>query len=145
VRPSKYFNLLINKDKTYIFFLILSEEKEAKLQETKYIMRTIINQQKQPGKVEIENIQLDPKSRDDIPQILRGLQHIYTSHPLREKVFEILTEVIPNRVGKEEEKASRVLGRPGMEQWKILVLGVLRLGLNADYDRIHELANQHKI
>jgi len=32
-----------------------------------------------------------------------------------------------------------------MEQWKILVLGVLRLGLNADYDRIHELANQHKI
>jgi IS5 family transposase len=31
-----------------------------------------------------------------------------------------------------------------LEQWKILVLGVLRLGLNADYDRIHELANQHK-
>jgi hypothetical protein len=31
-----------------------------------------------------------------------------------------------------------------MEQWKILVLGVLHLGLNADYDRIHELANQHK-
>ena len=31
-----------------------------------------------------------------------------------------------------------------MEQWTILVLGVLRLGLNADYDRIHELANQHR-
>jgi len=31
-----------------------------------------------------------------------------------------------------------------MEQWKILVLGVLRLGLNVDYDRIHELANEHK-
>jgi transposase, IS5 family len=31
-----------------------------------------------------------------------------------------------------------------MEQWKILVLGVLRLGLNADYDRIQELANEHK-
>jgi hypothetical protein len=30
-----------------------------------------------------------------------------------------------------------------MEQWKILVLGTLRLGLNADYDRILELANQH--
>ena len=30
-----------------------------------------------------------------------------------------------------------------MEQWRILVLGVLRLGLNADFDRIHELANQH--
>jgi hypothetical protein len=30
-----------------------------------------------------------------------------------------------------------------MAQWTILVLGVLRLGLNADYDRIQELANQH--
>jgi len=109
-----------------------------------FIMRTIINQQKQLGEVEITSIQFDPKSRDDIPQILRGLQHIYTSHPLREKVFEILAEVIPNRVGDEYQKASCNLGRPGLEQWKILVLGVLRLGLNADYDRIHELANQHK-
>jgi hypothetical protein len=30
-----------------------------------------------------------------------------------------------------------------MAQWNILVLGVLRLGLNADHDRIQELANQH--
>jgi hypothetical protein len=33
-------------------------------------------------------------------------------------------------------------GRPGMDQWSILVLGSLRVGcLNADYDRIMELAN----
>ncbi len=31
-----------------------------------------------------------------------------------------------------------------MEQWKILVLGVLRLGLNADYERIRALANEYK-
>lgn len=31
-----------------------------------------------------------------------------------------------------------------MEQWKILVLGVLRLGLNTDYDRLQEIANQHR-
>jgi transposase, IS5 family len=30
-----------------------------------------------------------------------------------------------------------------MTQWQILVLGVLRLGLNADSDRIQELANEH--
>lgn len=30
-----------------------------------------------------------------------------------------------------------------MDQWKILVLGVVRLGLDADYDRLQELANQH--
>ena len=31
-----------------------------------------------------------------------------------------------------------------MEQWRILVLGTLRLALGVDYDRIHELANQHR-
>jgi hypothetical protein len=67
-------------------------------------MRAIINQQKQLGEIEIASIQFDPKSRDDIPQILRGLQHIYKSHPLREKVFGILAEIIPNRVGKEKGK-----------------------------------------
>ena len=107
-------------------------------------MRAILNQQKQLGEVEITSIQLDPKSRDDIPQILRGLQHIYTSPYRWDKVFEILAELMNNRVGYEHQKASCDLGRPGLEQWKILVLGVCSDGLNADYDRIHELANQHK-
>lgn len=54
----------------------------------------------------------------------------------------MLQEVVPNRV-KGQGKADVGTGRPGMEQWRILVLGVLRLGLNVDYDRIQELANQH--
>jgi len=95
------------------------------------------------GQVDIATIVFNPKSRDDIPHILRGLQYIYTNVALRERVFTILQEVMPKRVGAEG-KASPKTGRPGMEQWKILVLGVLRLGLNADYDRIQELANEHK-
>ena len=31
-----------------------------------------------------------------------------------------------------------------MTLWSILVCGVLRLDLNADYDRLHELVNQHR-
>jgi transposase, IS5 family len=85
---------------------------------------------------------LDPKSRDDIPQLLRGLQHLYTDQQLRERVFLVLAEILPERRGGAG-KASRKTGRPGMEQWKLLVLGVLRLGLNIDYDRVQELANQH--
>ncbi len=103
-------------------------------------MRQIINPQLQFGEQDISAIWLDPKSRDDIPQLLRGLQHIYTTPAVRERVFAILAEVIPDGVNG---KANAGTGRPGMEQWKILVLGVLRLGLNTDYDRIHELANQH--
>ena len=103
-------------------------------------MRQVIDPQLQFGEQDIAAIHLDPKSRDDIPQILRGLQYIYTTPALREAVFTILEEVIPQGV---EGKAAADTGRPGMEQWKILVLGVLRQGLNADYDRIHELSNQH--
>jgi transposase, IS5 family len=104
-------------------------------------MRVIIDPQAQFGEVNIADIQLDPKSRDDIPQLLRGLQYIYTSPDLRERVFKILEEVRPIHEGA---MVSAEIGRPGMEQWKILVLGILRLGLNIDYDRVHELANQHK-
>jgi len=105
-------------------------------------MRNVINPQMLLDGVDIGAIYLDPRSRDDIPQILRGLQHIYTEPALRERVFCILQEVIPHRA-KGGGKADANTGRPGMEQWRILVLGVLRLGLNADFDRIHELANQH--
>jgi hypothetical protein len=35
-------------------------------------------------------------------------------------------------------------GRPGMDMWSILVMGVLRLNLNCDYDRLHNLVNNHK-
>jgi hypothetical protein len=103
-------------------------------------MRKVIDPQLQFGEQDISAIHLDPKSRDDIPQILRGLQYIYITPELRERVFAILQEVIPEGV---DGQADPDTGRPGMAQWKILVLGVLRLGLNADHDRLQELANQH--
>ena len=107
-------------------------------------MRTVRDPQIKFGEVDIAAIELDLKSRDDILPILRGLQYIYTTPELREAVFKILARVIPSRNGpgltneQRHQKADRRLGRPGMEQLKILVLGTLRLGLNTDYDRIHE-------
>ena len=107
-------------------------------------MRKVIEPQMQLGEEAIGAIRLDRKSRDDIPQLLQGLQHLYITPEVRERVFAILEEVLPERKGEgESDKADPNTGRPGMSQWTILVLGVLRLGLNADYDRIQELANQH--
>jgi hypothetical protein len=40
-------------------------------------MRNVISPQLMLDEVDIGAIRLDPKSRDDIPQLLRGLQHIY--------------------------------------------------------------------
>ena len=108
-------------------------------------MRTVLHSQMSLGEEDIAKIKLDPKSRDDIPQLLAGLQYIYTTPELRQAIFKILEEVVPCRAGfGKNGKASKDKGRPGMEQWRILVLGALRLGLDADYDRIHELANQHR-
>lgn len=105
-------------------------------------MRQIIDPQLKFGEQDISRIKLDARSRDDIPRILRALQYIYVTPAVREQVFAILAEVRP-RSADAQSAVSPETGRPGMEQWKILVLGVLRLGLNADYDRIQELANQH--
>ena len=67
------------------------------------------------GELAIADIKFDPKSRDDIPQILRGLQHIYTTPELRKAVFAILEKVLPERqVEGKTVKADPNNGRPGM-------------------------------
>lgn len=100
-------------------------------------MRVVEPRQTQLGALAIAEIQFDIKSRDDIPQLLRGLQYIYTHDELCLRVFELLENKIqPNRDHNN--------GRPGMDLWSILVMGVLRLDLNWDYDRLHEQANNHR-
>ena len=88
------------------------------------------------GEVGIKNISFDLSSRDDIPQLLMGLQHIYVTPDVREEVFKILETMIPSEVSLKN-------GRPGMDLWKIFVMGTLRLNLNYDYDRLHEEVNNH--
>lgn len=100
-------------------------------------MRVIQNEQMMLGEIAIKDIKLDAKSRDDVPQILKGLQYIYVNEKMRKKVFALLEQLIPENVSKNN-------GRPGMHLWRILVLGVLRLNLDWDYDRLHDRVNNHK-
>ena len=110
----------------------------CQLRPGKIIMtRTVQNSQMALGELDIANIRISSKSRDDIPKLLKGLQYVYTTPSVRESIFQLLeTQISP---GTDQNN-----GRPGMELWKILVMGVIRLGLNCDYDRLHELVNQHK-
>jgi IS5 family transposase len=96
-------------------------------------MRLVDNPQMQ---LDISKITFDLKSRDELPQVLRGLQHIYMTPSLREEIFSLLEKNIAPDVDKKN-------GRPGMELWKILVLGVVRLDLNWNYDRLHDSVNNH--
>ncbi len=100
-------------------------------------MRAATELQLQLGEIDIANIHLDPRSRDDIPQLLRGLQYLYTDKKLRAAIFEVLAQLTPATINPE-------LGRPGMALWKIFVMGSLRLNLNCDFDRLQELVNNHK-
>jgi hypothetical protein len=99
-------------------------------------MRVVQNTQMHIGEVDVSRIVIDPKSRDDIPQILRGLQHLYQDPSLRAKLFQLLASEIAPKIDKR-------IGRPGMTLWSIFVCGVIRLDLNTDYDRLQELVNQH--
>lgn len=100
-------------------------------------MRKVFSIQPQLGQINISDIPLDSTSRDDIPQILRGLQHIYSIPEKRKAVFSYLTRLIP-------EDTNWNNGRPGMDLWAIFVLASLRVNLDCDYDRVAELANEHK-
>ena len=99
-------------------------------------MRKVIDLRRPLGSVPIEDIKLNAKSRDDVPAILIGLQAIYKDKATREELFRLLdAHVLPDR--------RRDTGRPGMDFWSIIVMGVLKQGLNCDYDRLQDLANEH--
>ena len=99
-------------------------------------MRKVKEQQMKFGEIDIATIEFDLRSRDEIPKLLMGLQHIYCMPELREEVFKILAGIVPKDVDNKN-------GRAGMELWKILVLGTLRLNCNWDYDKLQEIANNH--
>ena len=52
------------------------------------------------GKVDIAQIEFDPKSRDDIPEILRGSQRLYLDKALRNAIFELLSQQIAPQTSK---------------------------------------------
>ena len=89
------------------------------------------------GRTRIEDVELRTKSRDDIPALLLGLKAIYVDEDTRERLFRLLeTEVAP--------LVSHDQGRPGMDLWPMLVLGVLKAGLDCDWDRLDMLAHEMK-
>jgi len=89
------------------------------------------------GEVDISKVQFDPRSRDEIPKLLMGLQEIYCNRKVRDQVFTVLRDLIPEGVDQSN-------GRRGMDLWKILVLGTIRLCCNWDYDKLMDIVNNHK-
>jgi len=85
----------------------------------------------------IEKIRLPLKSRDELPPILAGLQWVWMQPTLKTEILALLeTKILAGK---------KTTGRTGMDLWQILVLGVVRLGLDADWDRMEDMANHHTL
>ncbi len=97
-------------------------------------MRKRFEVQLELGQPAIENVILPKRSRDELPPLLKGLQWIFKTPELNEAIFELLENTV---IGSKQSTT----GRPGMDLWHILVLGIVRLGLNCDYDRLEHIAN----
>jgi IS5 family transposase len=100
-------------------------------------MRKRFEMQLALGQTPIEKVVIPLKSRDELPPILAGLQWIFQTPDLNAQIFCLLEEKVLG--GK------KATGRRGLDLWPILVLGVVRLGLDCDYDRLEDLANHHNL
>lgn len=99
-------------------------------------MRKRFEQQNMLDATPIPEVKIDSKSRHQLPKLLAGLQYIFRTPILNEEVFSILEAAV-----LKDKKAT---GRLGMSLWEILVLGVVRLNMDMDYDLLYDQANNHK-
>jgi transposase, IS5 family len=85
----------------------------------------------------IANVTLNLECRDEIVPILFGLQHLYSDTKLRRKACQLIAADI-------NETSRRDVGRPGMDDWHVVVLAAVRLGCNFDYDKLQDQVENHR-
>jgi IS5 family transposase len=100
-------------------------------------MRKRFEQQMNLRTVAISDVKFPLKSRDELPSVLKGLQYIFITPGVNEKVFQLLEEKICS--GKKKT------GRKGMDLWHILVLAVVRHACGTNWDTLETWANYHEL
>jgi hypothetical protein len=85
----------------------------------------------------IPAVPLNLDCRDEIIPILRALQQVYGDAQARRELLTL--------VGKDiNPTTSRRHGRRGLNYWEITVIAAVRLGCNLDYDKLQDLAENHR-
>ena len=85
----------------------------------------------------ISDVTLNVNCRDELIPILRALQHLYANAPLRRELLGLVGNDV-------NQSTSRKRGRRGLNYWEIVVLAAVRLGCNLDYDKLQDLAENHR-
>ena len=83
------------------------------------MIRQLFEVQLALGAVPIELVQIPTSTRDELPPTLAALQWVFTTPQVSNEVFRLLEDQLLRN--------DRSKGRPGMDLWQILVLGVVRL------------------
>ena len=85
------------------------------------------------GLTSVADVKIPLKSRDELPPVLLTLKTIFITPSYHNRMFEIVEPVI--------QRNKKQLGREGMTVWEIIVLSVIRMTLNTNYDRLLWIAN----
>lgn len=100
-------------------------------------MRKPFSQQMRLDCRTVLDIELNFECRDEIIPILAALQHIYSQPALRDEILDLIAEDV-NPDSQDD------CGREGLDYWQILALAAVRLGCNLNYDKLQDLAEQHR-
>lgn len=100
-------------------------------------MRKHYDRQRRFDCTPISELVLNFECRDEFIPVLAGLQYVYTSSPLRNKVVDLVAQDL-------NKDSRRDVGRPGLDDWQVVVLAAVRLGCNFDYDKLQDQSENHR-
>lgn len=85
----------------------------------------------------VSQVVLNLNCRDELIPILRGLQEVYATPQVRDAILKLVERDV-------SAKSRSDRGRDGLSYWCILVLAAVRLGCNLNYDKLQDLAENHR-
>jgi len=100
-------------------------------------MRKAYETQGQLGCCSIEQLELNLDCRDEIIPILFALKHVFAQQTLRERLCRLVA-------GDVNRNTSDDTGREGFDYWQIIVMAIVRLGCNLNYDKLQDLCENHR-
>ena len=98
-------------------------------------MKYAVNRQLHFGQLPPEDIYLNLDSNDHVLRTMIGLMLLRKDQEAMERVIALLRSERRSRVGY------RLGGRPGMDRWTALTLGLIKQNMRCDFDTLVMLAN----
>ena len=100
-------------------------------------MRKSYSRQRRFDCSSVAEVQLNLDCRDEIVPILTALQCVYTDRHLRRKITKLVADDLNRHTRRD-------IGRTGFDDWQVVVLAAVRLGCGLDYDKLQDLAENHR-